>query len=542
MPDLTVPLDPLPTGDRPSPPWREPALLAAGALVLLRLLYLPWINLFPEEAYYWNYAQHLDIGYLDHPPMVAWLIALGAHTLGQTETGVRVCAVLCSLVTSGFAYRLGALLYGRRAGAAAALLSQILPFFFMAGWMMTPDAPLAACWAAMLYYLARVLVADSARAWWGVGLCLGLGMLSKYTVALLGPATLVFLFLDARSRRWFLHPLPYLSVGLAAAVFSPVIAWNARHSWASFTFQSTGRLAQAARFSFPELLGSVLLLLTPVGVALAVRAWRRRQGGTMAVLDHDRRRWLFGWTFTLVPLGVFVVFSLTHRVKLNWTGPLWLALLPALAAQVAALVAPAAGDTLALGRGVRALRSGVWATAAILGALYLGLLQYLGTGLPGVPPARNILLLPVGWPQMGRELSRQLAEVRQQSPGTKSLIIGMDRDFIASEVAFYQPAREHGEQDVTGAHLFGNVALMYEYWTPRTAQDGATLVMASFNPNWLDADEVHRFCGRLDEPREHVIERGGKTVCRYYTRVGYDYKAAGYFEPVTKKKTRPAKR
>ena len=41
---------------------------------ILRFLYAGSFELLREEAYYWNYAQHLDIGYLDHPPMVALLI------------------------------------------------------------------------------------------------------------------------------------------------------------------------------------------------------------------------------------------------------------------------------------------------------------------------------------------------------------------------------------------------------------------------------------------------------------------------------------
>ena len=238
--------------------WREPALLLAGAFFLLRLLYLPWINLFPEEAYYWNYAQHLDIGYLDHPPMVAWLIALGTRLGGQMEFGVRVPALVCSAVTSFFAWRLAARLYGRRAAAVAVLLTQLLPFFFMAGWIMTPDAPLTACWAATLYFLARAFfdpVDRAPRAWLGVGICLGLGLLSKYTVALLGPAAMLFLLLDVPSRPWWRRWEPYAAAALAVLIFSPVIRWNLAHHGASFAFQSTSRLRARAEFSLPRAAG-----------------------------------------------------------------------------------------------------------------------------------------------------------------------------------------------------------------------------------------------------------------------------------------------
>lgn len=54
--------------------------------VVLRLLYAGSVELMPEETYYWNYSQHLDLGYLDHPPMVAWLIRLGTLVFGQQSS------------------------------------------------------------------------------------------------------------------------------------------------------------------------------------------------------------------------------------------------------------------------------------------------------------------------------------------------------------------------------------------------------------------------------------------------------------------------
>ena len=36
-------------------------------------------DIYFDEAYYWQWAQHLDWGYYDHPPLVAWLIAAPDH-------------------------------------------------------------------------------------------------------------------------------------------------------------------------------------------------------------------------------------------------------------------------------------------------------------------------------------------------------------------------------------------------------------------------------------------------------------------------------
>ena len=58
-------------------------------LVLLRLCYGGPFEILFEEGYYWNYAQHLDISYLDHPPMVAWLIWASTLLFGHSEFNIR---------------------------------------------------------------------------------------------------------------------------------------------------------------------------------------------------------------------------------------------------------------------------------------------------------------------------------------------------------------------------------------------------------------------------------------------------------------------
>ena len=485
----------------------------ALCLLLLRLAYAPVVNLFPEEAYYWNYSEHLDFGYLDHPPMVAWLIHAGTAFFGKTEFGIRAGAVLCSLVTAFFAWRLTALLYGKRAAGMAVLLLALLPFTFMTGWVMTPDAPLAAAWSAALYALARALLRGERRAWWGAGAAIGIGLLAKYTIALAGLATLVFVVLDPPSRRWLRQATPYGAGLLAFAIFSPVIYWNAIHHWASFGFQSADRLKGGTHFSLHELLGSILALLTPAGCWLAGRALLQSRE---EVTNEAARRLLFERVFALVPLAVFIVFACRHPVKLNWTGPLWLALIPSMAAQLAAAAA------LPLG-----LRTAWRVTAVLLAGAWLGLLQYLSFGLPGVPYASNTALLPVGWKVLSQDLERQKHDLESAGTG-RVLLVGMDRNFLASEAAFYASDQTKGVRETTGAHLFHRPSLMYAYWFPVAEQDGATLLLVSFEQASLEHPRVQKYGGTLDPIRKCLLEVKGKPVRAYFTRVAHDYQSKGH--------------
>jgi dolichol-phosphate mannosyltransferase len=507
-----------------APRWRA---LAIGLIVYafaLRLVYLGSAELLPEEAYYWNYSRHLDIGYLDHPPMVAWLIRLGTAIFGQSQFGVRVSTLCCSVFTSVFTYRLTRNLYGEASALAALLLSQVLPFFFLTGLLMTPDAPLTAAWAASLYYLELAVVEGRSSAWWRVGFWLGIGMISKYTIVLLVPAVLVFMVWDRKSRQWWTRWEPYAAALLAFAIFSPVIIWNARHDWASFAFQTSRRLAEAPRFALHKLIASALILITPTGVlAMAVAFTRAKPDEADPGIDagtdaaESRRRRVFISIAVLVPLMAFAVFSLRHEVKLDWTGAPWVALLPILAVGMI----PAA-DTV--GR-IRAWIRGAWMpTLVTLLLIYGAGLHYLVLGLPGIGYGKHIELVPVGWRDLSRQIEATVAGFHRDT-GLEPLIVGMDRYAIASELAFYGLSNTKSAVETSSAHLFGGVGLMFALWSPAKFQEGRTLLLVAWDPQDLNNRYVESHVERLGPVEDDVLLRDGQVVRHYYHRFAYNYRS-----------------
>jgi hypothetical protein len=126
---------------------------------------------------------------------------------------------------------------------------------------------------------------------------------------------------------------------------------------------------------------------------------------------------------------------------------------------------------------------------------------------------------------MGFALERLKREVQEQTQ-TPTVVVGMDRNFIASEAAFYAVDQAASVRETTGSHLFGGGSLMFEFWTPPPSLEGATLLLVSFQRQELDRTAISKRCLRLGPITEHLLTRNGKPICPYFTSVASDYRIA----------------
>ena len=195
------------------------------------------------ESFYFSCALHPSLSYFDHPPLAILLGALGLTIAGEPgPLAVRLPFIAMFAGTTWLMFLLGRRLFGPWPGFYAALALNLAPLFTLSvGIFLQPDGPLMLFWLATVWCLARVLLEPADRRpylWWiAAGATLGLAMLSKYSAALLVPGAGAWILARAEQRRWLRHPAPWLALGVAALIFSPVIVWNARHQWISFLWQ-----------------------------------------------------------------------------------------------------------------------------------------------------------------------------------------------------------------------------------------------------------------------------------------------------------------
>ncbi|MBF5045933.1 MULTISPECIES: glycosyltransferase family 39 protein [Myxococcaceae] len=480
----------------PQPAWGRLVLWGTALLTLLRLAYAGRVDLAPQEAYYWQYARHLDLSYFDHPPLSAWLIWASTRLLGSTERGVRLPALLCGAGLTLLVYHLGARLFSPRAGALAALGASCTVLFGLGAVVVTPDVPLALAWAAALCVLCELVLPDGkgpgpwGARWLLLGLCCGLAMLSKYTGALLLLQGLLTALWLPRGRAALRTPAPYLAAALALLVFSPVLVWNARHGWASFAFQSSGRLATVHGLQ-PHLLGRYVgLQALGVGPLLYLALWAAAPALLWRAVRGEARARLLALA-SLPGLLLFSAVSPLHWVKLNWVGPVYLGLMLAVAG---------AWDA---GWARPRVRAGALACLATGALLTLGM--YLMPLVPAVPFHERDNLVS-GWRQLAAGVAAQ------QRPGEPApLVIGWGYK-TASELAFYLPGQPLTDSD--GA--LGGAGLAYDGWQPQGAEPRTALVVADERQPLHDAlARLQPHCARVEPLAPVDTFRGEHPVTRY---------------------------
>jgi hypothetical protein len=317
-------------------------VLAAGAL--LRFLLAESTGLGVDESYAVAVARQYSLSYFDHPPLHFWLAGAMAK-LAQSESGevVRFPFVVCFAATTWLMYRIGARFFGEHAGALAALLLNISAVFSVTtgGWVL-PDGPLMLFMLASVAVIADILFGgpvqmlrgrDTFR-WVVAGVFAGLAMLSKYHGVFVLGGTFLFLLTSAPHRKWLARPGPYLGALVAFAMFTPVIAWNREHDWASFAFQGGRAGGHGGIHLFPllqSLAGQAGYVLPWIWVPLVVVIW-----GALRAGPREPARW-FLLCLGIGPIAAFTLIALRGDPGLpHWEAPGYLMLFPVLGAAVAA--------------------------------------------------------------------------------------------------------------------------------------------------------------------------------------------------------------
>jgi 4-amino-4-deoxy-L-arabinose transferase-like glycosyltransferase len=277
-------------------------------------------------------AQTLEWGYLSRqPPLYNWLVWIAYQLFGQGVAGLTVVKYAVLGAAYLFVYLSARRILRQPPLAALAALSLwlIVPINWVVHEALTHSLSALAAAAAMYYVLLRLEATGSVWAYLGLGLTLGLGLLSKFSFGLFAGAMLLGALTVEPFRARLRDPRIGLTLAVAALLLLPYGVWFYRHA-----FSITRIYAEEVDPGDPEpylrgLASAVyymvrvsLYYLTPLWIvflALFPAAWRR--GGAPAAPPAGYR---LIERFFLAQLGILLagaLFAGLTYLKFRWLLP-----------------------------------------------------------------------------------------------------------------------------------------------------------------------------------------------------------------------------
>lgn len=300
----------------------EKALIFFAVILLLRFIFAYNVPLIDDEAYHWSWTLDLQLSYFDHPAMVAWLESLSLALLGPTYFGVRMPFFICFALTVFMSWKLARELFDDTAANFTGLILLFSPFYGFGGYVASPEPPFILAWVLAAWVFWQGVREDNKRwstkkTWIWLGVLMGLGLNSKFIIALLAPGFGLYLLMTPSRRKDLLTIWPWVGVLIATILCTPIFWWNHLNEWPGFKYQFSERHNhhQPSFARWLQFFGAQLAFFTPVlyfyMVLSFATGWVRRL----------EPQWKFIFCLAVPSIALFYPHPYFADYKPHWSGP-----------------------------------------------------------------------------------------------------------------------------------------------------------------------------------------------------------------------------
>ena len=268
--------------------------------LVVNLIQSAFTELANDEAYYWLYAKYLDIGYYDHPPMIALMIKAGGWLL-KGELGVRLITVLLSAASIPLLYDL----CGRKNFRLFVLMFCACTVFQVYGFIAVPDSPLLFFTVLFFFAYREYLKNDNWINTLFVGITVACLLYSKYH------GLLIIFFTVISNFSLFKRKSFYVIILAAIGFYSPHILWQIHHDYPSYQYHVLNKSLTAYNFKDSlEFFGATILVAGPfLGITLLIGF----------VKNKKRDQVLRALRFSFLGFCIFFFFStFNSAIEANW--------------------------------------------------------------------------------------------------------------------------------------------------------------------------------------------------------------------------------
>ena len=445
--------------------WQRPIaplVLVAAVQLAIHLVTNGLYGFHTDELYYVISGQHPALGYVDYPPVTPLLALLNTSVFGISPWTLRlfpaITGALVVFLTGMCALEMGG---SRRASILASVVALLTPLLLGTWLFQTVEFDLLT-WVIALYLMLRILRTRDARLFMLLGLDIGVGVETKFTILGLCAGIAAAILVSRDLRAYLRTRYPWIGLVISLALAAPNLAWQIVNGFPTliYTRNHSGDIASGGGIvAFFEIfiltIGPLLLPLWIAGLVFLLRNERLRP---MAVL-------------TVVAILLFLPEGKGYYPAP--TTPLVLA-----------------AGCVALSR-IESARPRRWLGGIALAAAVLEIVVLLPIVLPIIPPSlmhsdgvdkvNADFANTVGW----REMVDQVGAVYNALPAAQrsraAILAGIDGQ--AGAIDIYGGA-DHLPQAIS-PHL------NFWYWKPANL-DATTLVTVGYEPG-----ELAFLCGTI---------------------------------------------
>lgn len=295
-------------------------LYLAALKLLIHLVTASRYGIFRDELYYLACAQHLAWGYVDQPPLIAFVAWFARHVFGESLIGLRLLPAVAGAALVWLTGALAREMGGERfAQAVAALAVIIVPVFLLMNHWLTMNAFEPLIWMACVWCVLRAINFNQPRYWLWFGVLVGLGMETKYSVAFFVIGVVVGLLLTPERRfiksRWI-----WIGALVSLLIFLPNLIWLVRHDFPFLelmhNIRESGRDVVRSPLAF---IADQALIINPILFPLWASGLLWLFFGRHGLEAQNARRYrLLGWTYV-----VMLVLLIALKSKNYYLAPIY---------------------------------------------------------------------------------------------------------------------------------------------------------------------------------------------------------------------------
>src|SRR5579863_5473986 len=270
-------------------------LALACCKLLIQLAGINHYGFFRDELYYIACGQHLAWGYVDQPPLIAFVAWLARHVFGTSLFASRLLPVLAGAAvvyaTGCVAAELGGGLFAQFLAATAILFA---PAYIAFDSFLSMNAFEPLFWLLCAWIAIRIVKGASPRLWLLFGALAGLGLENKHSMLVFGFALVGGLLLSDQAQL-FRSKWIWIGAALALAIFLPNLIWESRNGWPQIEVVRNAQQFKNQAITPLQFVFEQILFMQP----LALPVWLAGLVWLFASREGKRFRFL-GWSYLFV--------------------------------------------------------------------------------------------------------------------------------------------------------------------------------------------------------------------------------------------------